>query len=135
MSNVNQFQGAGFGALFDFSFRRFVTLGIVEILYMLLIAFGALVWLVGVGAGFANGGLVGGLISLIMMTVFFVIQVIVWRVMLELVVVLFRIAENTTTLVEHQTGISRSVGGFPVMPVAPASSAASAFPQGGSPQA
>lgn len=96
-TNVN----AGLGALFDFSFKHFITLSVIKVLYMLGLVLLALEWLVMVIVGFSMGGFVGGLGALVLGTISIVIAVIFLRVWLELICVIFRIGENTTALVER----------------------------------
>lgn len=95
--------GAGFfGALFDFSFREFVTTRIIKIVYIL--------WLVMIAFGFL-GGLVSaisvmgqdylGFIGFLMLVGTFVgtaIAVLLSRITLELLIVVFRISEDLSAL-------------------------------------
>lgn len=101
MADDNRFESAGIEGLFDFSFRRFITLNVIKVLYGLALALIALAWAIAVlraGRVGAEDGLVvaifGGLVA--------VINVIVVRITLELIVVLFRIGENTSRMVEQR---------------------------------
>lgn len=89
-----------FSQVFDLSFSTFITTRIVKILMVLgtlAIALWALVWVV---AAFVDG--VGsGLLALILMPLFAAIALLALRVYLELIIVIFRIAENTTELVRQ----------------------------------
>jgi len=112
----------GPAALLDFSFKHFITLSVVKVLYILLLALAGLSWIIVVIgsmiAGFNEGfgaGVLATFMSIIIMTLVVAIQVIVWRVMLELIVVIFRISENTSKLVGGDTS---PTGGFPVTPYA-----------------
>jgi len=83
--------------LLDLSFRKFITLKVVSVLYLLVLVLIALGWLGGVGAAFSQSfGF--GLFSLVLFTVMALVQVIFARVGLELVVVIFRIGENTSKM-------------------------------------
>jgi hypothetical protein len=95
---------AGIGAIFDFSFQRFITLSVIKVLFMLGILLIALEWLAMVILGFTTGGTMGGVGALIIGTVACFIAVIFLRVWLELIVVIFRIGENTSKLVEQKEG-------------------------------
>ncbi|HHW40244.1 MAG TPA: DUF4282 domain-containing protein [Syntrophomonadaceae bacterium] len=94
--------------LFDFSFSSFVTLKVIKVLYSLWIAIGAigaLGMLMGKGVmpfGYISAGVF--LLSLIWAVVFFFLWVIGGRVWMETIIVLFRIAENTSTLVRAGGG-------------------------------
>ncbi|MGQ9589738.1 MAG: DUF4282 domain-containing protein [Planctomycetota bacterium] len=90
-------QGKGFlQTLFDLSFREFVTTRIVQILYVLGILAAALVALAMFVAGLARGG--AGILAIVLAPLYFVLSVICIRVWLELVIVIFRISENTEIL-------------------------------------
>jgi hypothetical protein len=69
--------------LLDYRFTRFITVNIVQILYVLgvIAMLRASVWV--------------GLLALVFSPLVFLISVLVLRVYLELIVVIFRIAENT----------------------------------------
>jgi uncharacterized membrane protein len=99
-NNVNPNQAAheAADALMDFSFKKFITIRVVKLLYILMIALIALEWLIGVVAGFNLGGFGGGLGAMITMTLMAVIQLIFARILLELIVVIFRIGENTSEI-------------------------------------
>lgn len=81
-------------ALFDFSFNSFVTPKVVKVIYVLIMA------LTGLGAvGFAITAFritpVFGIISLLILCpLFFLVEVALWRIVLELFIVIFRIADD-----------------------------------------
>jgi len=89
-----------FGRLFELSFTEFVTPRMIKVLFVLAIiisAIGALLLLIsgiveGVGAAF---------LSIILAPIVFFLYVIMARIWLEVIIVLFRIAENTGRLVEQ----------------------------------
>ena len=84
-------------AIFDWGFRRFVTISIVKVLYVLgiaVITFASLAMLI---AGFRAGFAIG-VAALFTVPILFVIWVLSLRVYLELIVALFRIAENTSIM-------------------------------------
>ncbi|RDV83262.1 DUF4282 domain-containing protein [Ammonifex thiophilus] len=96
--------------LFDFSFSSFVTLKIIPFLYGLWIAIGVIVSLsmlaggasfMRFGYGFSGGSF---LLSLIWAVIYFFLWVIGGRIWMETVIVLFRIAENTSLLVQASRG-------------------------------
>jgi hypothetical protein len=86
--------------LFDFSFRRFITVRLIRVLYVLAL----------IGIGFATLGLIvtafgssaamGILMLLIGAPIFFFLTLLSARVYLELIVVLFRVSENTSVIAE-----------------------------------
>lgn len=95
-----------FGKLFDFSFQEFITLSLIKLIYALLMIFaglGALVFLITM---LAQGGaaLVAGLIGA---PIIFLLYIILARVYLEVLIVVFRIADNTKELVEQGRRIDR----------------------------
>jgi uncharacterized membrane protein len=92
-----------FEGLMDFGFTRFITLNVMKVLYMLGIALLCLYWLGIVIMGFTMGGVVGGLGAIVFGTILLLVQLIFLRVWMELIVVLFRIGDNTTKLVQNTT--------------------------------
>jgi hypothetical protein len=94
---MNGQNDAGLSALLDFSFKSFITLSVIKILYilgMVVIALAALVMLI---SGFSQG--VGpGIVALILAPLVAIIYLIMFRIWLELIVVIFRIGENTSKM-------------------------------------
>lgn len=87
-----------FGALFDLSFSEFVTTRLIKLLFMIAIAASALCALVMIIYGFSFGGGTVGFLSLILAPIIFFIDVLLARIWLELIIVVFRIAENTSEI-------------------------------------
>lgn len=80
--------------IFDFTFTKFVTPIVVKIAFIIMMVLAGLVWLMmiisGFGSSFTNGLLgilVGGLV--------FILMVLGYRIMFELVMVIFAIKKNT----------------------------------------
>lgn len=92
-----------FEALFDLSFSSFVTTKLIKVIYILIIALSA-VMAVGVLGGGIRGGVVGIVVALLMAPTLFVLAVLSGRVWLELIIVMFRIAENVNQIAEQQGG-------------------------------
>ena len=88
-----------FSRLFDFSFTEFITTELIKLLYGLAMVFAGLGALVFIGMGFTAHPIVG-VLFLIVSPLVFVIYVIFARVYLELIIVAFRIAENTKETAE-----------------------------------
>jgi len=95
-------QDKGFlGTLYDFSFSRFVTPKVLKLLYtlgLLIALFGAIRF---IGAGF-DRGVMSGLISLLVSPALFLLYSLLARVAVELVMVLFRIAEGVENHHRHE---------------------------------
>lgn len=87
----------GLSGIFDFTFTKFVTPVVIKILYILVLAFGGLIWIfaliASIFSGFAAflGVLVFGTLGLL-------ISVLLYRIMFELVMVIFAIKDNTDRL-------------------------------------
>ncbi len=107
----------GLGAIFDLSFSNFVTTSIVRIVYIIGLVMIGLAWIVMVIRGFAAGA-AQGLITIIIATIVMALWILFLRIWLELIIVIFRIAENTA-IIAHSTG-NVPTGGFPVTPAMPA---------------
>ena len=90
-----------FKRLFDLSFKEFITPKIVTFLFIVEIIIGGLG-----GLGLLIKGISSGVgmafLSLIIAPIFFLLYVVFSRIWLEIVIVLFRIAENTTLFVEQK---------------------------------
>lgn len=83
-----------FGRLFDTSFKTFITLSIVQLVYKLFIGLAVLGTLGFIIVCFAADA-AAGIVALIISPLFFLLYVIMVRIYLEIVVVLFRIEANT----------------------------------------
>lgn len=83
--------------LLDFRFTKFITVKIVQVLYLVGIVVIALYTLAAVIGVFQTGA-GKGIVALILSPLVFLISVLVLRVYLEVIVVLFRIAENTAKM-------------------------------------
>ena len=80
--------------LFDLSFQSFITTSIIKVLYILFIIFAGLGALSFIAFGFAaNAGV--GVLMLVISPLVFLLYVIMARVYLEIVIVLFRIHDQT----------------------------------------
>ncbi|MEI6634430.1 MAG: DUF4282 domain-containing protein [Chlamydiota bacterium] len=88
------------GMLFDLSFTEFVTTRIIKILFIIGVAFAAIWAFVLIVGGF-NAGAGRGILFLIVSPVVFLLFVLIARIWCELIIVVFRIAENTSRLVEQ----------------------------------
>jgi hypothetical protein len=98
---MNQTTGKGFlGALFDFSFSQYVTPTIIRIIFGIVIVVSAVLALGVAIAAFDVNIVLGFLVLIIFGPLIFLVYVILYRVFLEVVMAVFRIAENTTKLVE-----------------------------------
>jgi hypothetical protein len=101
-----------FGSLFDLSFRSLITTRIVKLLYVISIIVIGLGALAIIAIAF-NASTAAGVVTLIIVAPLYALVYLIWtRVVLELVIVLFRIMENTQELVEQ--------GRRPDVPPAPA---------------
>ncbi len=94
---LNGAEASGFiAALFDLSFTTFITSKLIKVLYVLGIA-GAGVWALVMALGGIGQGGVGWLLALAA-PVLFLVGVIYMRVMMELIMVIFRSAEHLTEI-------------------------------------
>ena len=90
-----------FGALFDFTFSDFVTTKIVKVLYVLWIIAAVVGALFAIVAAFGLSAWLGLLMLIVLAPLGFVIAVIYGRVCLEIIIVIFRIAENTSDIANY----------------------------------
>lgn len=94
-------EGGVFRRLFDFSFSKFITTKIATLLYFLAMIVAAFAAIGVLGAGLLSGSGAMGVASLVAAPITFFLLLLLARVWLEMTVVLFRIADNTTTLVRQ----------------------------------
>ncbi len=87
-----------FQALFDFSFTSFITSKLIKILYGLAILGAILGALMLIMSGFSQSTGVGLFMLFIGAPLFFLFWVIYARVLLELIIVIFRIAEHAAEI-------------------------------------
>ena len=83
------------GALFDLSFSEFITGKLIKFLYILLLIVLVLGYLGFVITGFSNGVGTGLLFLFIVGPIGVLLYLILIRVYLEIIMVIFRIEENT----------------------------------------
>jgi len=96
---VNQEDAKGlFGALFDFSFRHFITAKIIRFLYMLSVAMAGIMYLILVIGAFYGSPGWGAVMLLIIGPLVFLLSVVYARVALEIIMVVFRISEHTSNV-------------------------------------
>ncbi|WP_017612892.1 DUF4282 domain-containing protein [Nocardiopsis salina] len=95
-------QRAGFfGSLFDFSFKNFVTsrvIPIVWILWLVGIAFGTLTGVISSFVVMADGSGFGGFALLVITLISGAMGVLFSRIIMETLIVLFRISEDLTAI-------------------------------------
>ena len=86
--------------MFDFSFTEFITTKLIKFLYGLGMLLGALMALGLIITGFTQSAIVG-ILFLILSPLVFLLYVIGARVWLEIVIVIFRIAEHTADIAKN----------------------------------
>lgn len=89
------------GSLFDFGFTSFLTPKVIKVLYVLIMV---VLGLAGLGSAFAAGQLstVAGIFVLVIVApVLFFVFLALYRIFLELFVVIFRIGEDLRTIRER----------------------------------
>ena len=87
-------QDKGFlGTLFDFSFSEFITTKVIKFILGLAMVVNAILTIVFIVGAFQTGWL-GGIIVLILSPLLYLIMMLISRIYLELIIVIFRIAEN-----------------------------------------
>jgi fatty acid desaturase len=92
-----------FSAIFDFSFKEFISIDLIRVLYVFAFLVAALAMVSTILAGF-SASFWWGLGSIIVAPVVFFLIVFIARIGLETMVVLFRIAENTRETADNTKG-------------------------------
>lgn len=85
-------------SLFDPSFSEFITVRIINVIFIISIVFSAICSFNFLLAGLASRSVLVGLGAVIISPILFILYVLAARVLLELILVIFRIAENTSAL-------------------------------------
>ncbi len=83
-----------FQSLFDFKFESFITKKVIPVLYGIFLFFALLISIGVVVSGFRES-IVVGIFALIGSPIVFLILAIIYRVICELILVLFSIEKNT----------------------------------------
>jgi len=92
-----------FAQLFDFSFAQFITTRMIKWLYGLVMFFTVVIAIASIVSAFSESyGF--GVVLLIVAPLWFLLSVIVARVLLEMVIVLFRIAEHVENIAKQGEG-------------------------------
>lgn len=86
-----------FTQLFDFSFTEFITTKIIKFIYIIGMIVTGLATIGIIISGFSQSVVIG-IVALIFSPLIFIIYVIILRVWLEIIIVIFRISENTEAL-------------------------------------
>ena len=91
------------GSLFDVSFSSLITTKVIKVLYVLSMVLLGLGILAVIAGGFSNGG-GSGVLALVIAPLVGLLYLIYVRVLLELVIAVFRIMETNVELVSLQRG-------------------------------
>jgi hypothetical protein len=106
-------------ALFDASFSSLITTRVIKVLYVLSMVIIGIIALVFVGGAFSNSVASGIIVLLIIAPLLSLLYLIYVRVLLELVLVIFRILETNTELVQLQRGAASGGSAPPPPPSSP----------------
>jgi hypothetical protein len=99
-------QGSGFlGALFDYSFSRYITPSVVKVVYIVVTVLVALVWLSGLAATFSQS-VWGGILYLAFGWIVALVYLALARITLEFFVAVISVAEKVNAYAQRD-GISR----------------------------
>ncbi len=83
--------------VFDLTFTKFVTPVVIKIAFIVVLVFAGLIWLMIIFAGFSSS-FMGGLGGIVFGGLAFLMMVLLYRIMFELVMVIFAIKTNTDRL-------------------------------------
>ena len=88
-------------SLFDFGFNSFVTPKVVKVVYVLIMIVLGLAGLAFAVSAFTYSAIAGILVLLIVAPLFFFVYLALWRIALEIFVVIFRIADDLRAIRER----------------------------------
>ena len=83
--------------IFDLTFTKFVTPIVIKIAFIVVMVFGGLIWLAAIFGGFSSS-VWGGIGGIVFGGLGFLMIVLLYRIMFELVMVIFAIKNNTDRL-------------------------------------
>jgi uncharacterized membrane protein len=89
------------GSLFDVSFNSFVTTKLIKGVYVIGLAGALLFSLTLAAAGLLRGGFFGFMTLMVAAPLVFLLSVLYFRVLLELVIVVFRMAEHMAEIARN----------------------------------
>ncbi|MCI0433601.1 MAG: DUF4282 domain-containing protein [Gemmatimonadetes bacterium] len=93
-------QDTGFlGSLFDFSFSNFITARLIKVLYALGLVVAGLCVMVMLTTAFGYGFMFG-LLALLVAPILFLFIAMYMRVIMEVLIVVFRISENVARIAD-----------------------------------
>ncbi len=100
--------------LIDFGFKRFITSMVIKVIYLLIVLFTVLEYLVGLVVATNQYGAVGLFGWLIFGSLLTLIGLCVWRVMLECLIIFFRLYEDVHLILGKAEDVSSMATGMRV---------------------
>lgn len=97
-----------FWGLLDISFSRFVTENVIKVLYIIAVALAVVAAIVAVFTAFANYGVSQGIGALLLSPVVLFFYVILIRVVFEIFIVIFRIADYLKVMADNVEGLAEA---------------------------
>ena len=91
------------GSIFDFSFSSFITTKLIKFLYGASMVLSAIIAVILIFIGFSYSAALGIITLFIIAPIIFFVSIVIARVELEIIIVLFTIAENITKMVSKET--------------------------------
>ncbi len=89
------------GMLFDLSFTEFMTTRVIKVLFIIGVVFAAIGTIALIIGGFSAGA-GRGILVLVLSPLVFLLYVLGARIWCEMIIVIFRIAENTSRMVDRK---------------------------------
>ena len=124
--SAQQPPGGFFEGLFDLSFEQTVTRSVLKVVYVLVIIGLTLAYLAYTIAAFAASTALGIAVLIIIGPLVWLIELLLWRILFEIVVTIFKIADNTRMIATGEapgpaapTGSAPTVGASQPPPSAP----------------
>jgi uncharacterized membrane protein len=97
-----------FGSLFDLSFKSLIAMRIIKVLYVLAIILIGLYALLFIAGGFGRSTAAGLVVLVVIVPIFSLVSLIYTRVLLEVLIAVFRIMENTGELASRARALEPS---------------------------
>jgi hypothetical protein len=87
-----------FGSLFDLTFQHYVIPKLLKVIYVIVIVLSGLAALIWAGIAFKENAILGVLVLLIVAPLYFIFNIILWRVFIELIMSWFNAVTSLDTI-------------------------------------
>jgi hypothetical protein len=99
-----------FSSLFDMNFTKYITGSVIKFLYWLVVILSTLTAAAYLLLAFAHGGVGYIVAAIVIVPIVWIVELIVYRVLLEIVMIIFRMSDDIRAI-RQQGGMGAAPGG------------------------